>query len=304
MRLFPRRWHSGTWICSLRGHVAPAAGAARLRPEDANLGEDLPDGTRVVRCLRCDLWLRVEPPGPDAEYAVIPPIDQIDLPLRGKPLESRIVLRLIAVERSLHVLFFGALAVVALVAALKLPALQNLAEELVDALRNVVDNSARGASHEFFTRELQRVAGLQADSLLAIAVVSAAYAAVQTAEAVGLWKGKRWAEYLTVVETGALIPFEIYELTEGVSAFKVAALVVNLAIVAWLIVAKRLFGVRGGAQALEEHVDWAAVLASPCTEDASIRLAHSPGSLGEPRPRRRNASTDTETSRAPGGART
>jgi uncharacterized membrane protein (DUF2068 family) len=283
MRVIPRRWHSETWVCSLRGHVAPAARAARLRPEDDNLGEDLPDGTRVVRCLRCDLWLRVEPPGTGAAYEVIPPLDQIDLPLRGKPLESRIVLRLIAVERGLHVLVFGTLAVVAFLLELKLPAVQDLADGLLDGLRNVLDQSARGASHDFFTRELERVADLQAGSLVAVGLVSAGYAALESVEMVGLWMGKRWAEYLTVVATVALVPFELYELAEGVSALKVAALVLNLAILVWLVYAKRLFGVRGGTKALEEHVDWAAVLASPCTEGARLRLADSPGSLREHR---------------------
>ena len=46
--------------------------------------------------------------------------------------------------------------------------------------------------------------------------------------------------------TTALIPLEVYELTATVSWFKVVALIVNLAIVVYLLVAKRLFGIRGG----------------------------------------------------------
>ena len=60
MRLVPRRWHNETWVCSIKGHVVPAEGAARLRPEDATIGVDLEDGTRVSRCLRCDLWMRCQ----------------------------------------------------------------------------------------------------------------------------------------------------------------------------------------------------------------------------------------------------
>ena len=46
--------------------------------------------------------------------------------------------------------------------------------------------------------------------------------------------------------TALLIPLEVYELTAYVSWFKVTALIVNLAIVIYLLVAKRLFGLRGG----------------------------------------------------------
>jgi uncharacterized membrane protein (DUF2068 family) len=68
---------------------------------------------------------------------------------------------------------------------------------------------------------------------------------------VGLWRNKRWAEYLTFIATTALVPFEVYELSNGVSAFKLVALIINLAVVIYLLLAKRLFGVRGGHQA--EH---------------------------------------------------
>ena len=60
---------------------------------------------------------------------------------------------------------------------------------------------------------------------------------------------KRWAEYLTFVATTALLPLEIWELTRRISPFKIVALVVNLAIVIYLLLAKRLFGLRGGAKA-------------------------------------------------------
>jgi uncharacterized membrane protein (DUF2068 family) len=60
---------------------------------------------------------------------------------------------------------------------------------------------------------------------------------------------KRWAEYLTFVATTALLPLEVFELTTRISPFKIIALVVNLAICVYLLFAKRLFGLRGGAEA-------------------------------------------------------
>ena len=73
-----------------------------------------------------------------------------------------------------------------------------------------------------------------------------AFAALEAAEMVGLWLNKRWAEYLTFIATTALVPFEVYELTNSVSAFKLVALIINLAVVIYLLLAKRLFGLRGG----------------------------------------------------------
>lgn len=45
-----------------------------------------------------------------------------------------------------------------------------------------------------------------------------------------------------------LIP-EIYELTGRITLTKIITLVINLAVVLYLLFAKRLFGLRGGAQA-------------------------------------------------------
>ena len=54
-------------------------------------------------------------------------------------------------------------------------------------------------------------------------------------EGTGLWLEKRWAEYFTIVVTGLLIPLEVYELAQQVSATRVLALVVNAAAVAYLV---------------------------------------------------------------------
>jgi hypothetical protein len=54
---------------------------------------------------------------------------------------------------------------------------------------------------------------------------------------------------------------EIYELTKRLSPLKVLTIVVNVAIVVYLLVAKRLFGVRGGGRAerleIERDTGWA-----------------------------------------------
>jgi hypothetical protein len=71
-----------------------------------------------------------------------------------------------------------------------------------------------------------------------LALGALAYAAVFAVEGVGLVLRKRWAEWLTVVVTGSFIPLEIYEMIAHFGAGKVVALVLNVAIVGYLIVAR------------------------------------------------------------------
>lgn len=78
------------------------------------------------------------------------------------------------------------------------------------------------------------------------------YALLEGVEAVGLWLTERWAEYLTFIVSTLLIPLEIYEIIQGGTALKVLGFLINLAVAAYLIVAKRLFGVRGGGKVDED----------------------------------------------------
>jgi uncharacterized membrane protein (DUF2068 family) len=75
---------------------------------------------------------------------------------------------------------------------------------------------------------------LTSTRLQLLALGATAYASLHLVEAYGLWRGRRWAEWLTVVAGGMYIPFEVYELWRGVSWLKAALLVVNLAIVVYL----------------------------------------------------------------------
>jgi uncharacterized membrane protein (DUF2068 family) len=63
---------------------------------------------------------------------------------------------------------------------------------------------------------------------------------------VGLWLAKRWAEYLTFVATTLFVPLEVDELVTSVTTLKLLLLIVNLAVVLYLLLGKRLFGLRGG----------------------------------------------------------
>lgn len=89
--------------------------------------------------------------------------------------------------------------------------------------------------HYLLVRVLDTVMQLGPRKFIAIGVAACAYATLFLVEGWGLWRGKRWAEYLTAFATLSLIPFEIYEVVHRFTALKVAALVVNVAILVYLI---------------------------------------------------------------------
>ncbi|CAN5468741.1 DUF2127 domain-containing protein [soil metagenome] len=264
MRFVPRGWHTETWVCSMRGHVAPAAKVARLRPEDRRIAVELDEGDRLVRCLRCDVWLEVRPPVAGAGVAEeLPPLDVLPKPRRGKVLQEAVLLRLIAVNRGLHSLAFGLLAIALGVLELKLPGLQSGARSLDERLSSTVDQTGQQASRDRVSDGLHRVIGLHRSAIAVLFVTALAYCLVEGVEAYGLWRERRWAEYLTAVATVGLLPFEAHELADRITVFRVAALVINVAILVWLVRSKHLFGVRGGAKTLHEATDWDAILAAP-----------------------------------------
>jgi uncharacterized membrane protein (DUF2068 family) len=75
---------------------------------------------------------------------------------------------------------------------------------------------------------------LTSSRLQFLALGAAAYASLHLVEAYGLWRGRRWAEWLTVVAGGLYIPVELYELGKSVTWPKLSLLAVNLVIVAYL----------------------------------------------------------------------
>jgi uncharacterized membrane protein (DUF2068 family) len=251
-RRFVPKFHWELIACGVSGHELAGIDAREIRPGDRALVRDV-DGKRWCRCLRCDSWLPLPPPSPEEATREHPPaLEEIELPLRGKPLRDKIVLRIIAVDRALHFVVLGLLAVAVFLFASHQ---QDLHDRFYRVLNDLQIAFGGNPSHPHKTgiiHDLDQLFTLQSSKLRLAGAGIGAYALLEGAEAVGLWLQKRWAEYLTFIATTALLPLEIYELSHKVSPFKVIALVVNVAIVVYLLFAKRLFGLRGGARAEEE----------------------------------------------------
>jgi uncharacterized membrane protein (DUF2068 family) len=87
----------------------------------------------------------------------------------------------------------------------------------------------------FIDKTIDLLSNLTRGHAAALGLGAILYGSLFTVEGVGLWKGKRWAEYLTVIATSTLIPFEVYELARRLTMVRVSALVVNIAAVIYLV---------------------------------------------------------------------
>jgi uncharacterized membrane protein (DUF2068 family) len=267
-------------VCGLEGHAIVATDAAELRPEDALVVRDSAD-VRWHRCLRCDSWVALAPPSaPTAQHP--PDRDQIVIPLRGKALRDKVVLRLIAVDRALHLVVLGLLGLAVLLFASDRGSLRAGYYRVLAALQGgVAGGPVQSSGHVGILHELDKLFSLQSGTLRTVGVALLAYGLLEGVEAVGLWLVKRWAEYLTFLATTMLLPLEVYELIHRRSPLKIIGFLVNVAVVVYLLYAKRLFGLRGGGAVDEEErardMSWEAIERStPPYEEVPI------GAVAEP----------------------
>jgi len=106
--------------------------------------------------------------------------------------------------------------------------LQDFAEQLVAHLHL---NPAKGYPQIF----IDAAANAANARLWVLAGFALAYTVLRWIEAYGLWREKRWAEWLAVASGGVYVPAEIYELAHGVNWIKIILFIANLCIVLYLI---------------------------------------------------------------------
>jgi uncharacterized membrane protein (DUF2068 family) len=144
-------------------------------------------------------------------------------------------IKVIIVERIVKAIVLIALAIGLLVAGEK-GLLTTWARYAQDQLNLDADD---GVIVQLLLRVLLLIGSFSHVSVVAIAAI--VYALLEGTEGVGLAMRRRWAEYLTVIATGILIPYEAYEVIHQATLFKVGALLLNLAVVGYLAYRKRLF---------------------------------------------------------------
>jgi uncharacterized membrane protein (DUF2068 family) len=196
------------------------------------------------RCLRCGTFVKDEPAaaGPVADAPVVK---------RGKEIRSELILRVFAIERFLRFLLFGGVAVaIWQFSTSKLSITQTFNRDL-PIIRSTFSELGFNIGHSHLLIEFRKALDVSQGTLTLIAAGVAAFAVVELIEGIGLWLSKRWGEYFAMVVTSLGLPYEIYDLTENVTWTKLVLFAINLALVLYLVLTKRLFGVRGGSKAYE-----------------------------------------------------
>jgi uncharacterized membrane protein (DUF2068 family) len=223
-----------------------------VRPEDRLVARD--DGhVRWHRCLRCDSWVALDrPAAPTRQHP--PDRAEIEIPPRGKALHDKIVLRVIAVDRAVHFVILCLLGIAVIAVANNETSLRDAYYRILTDLQGgVAGGPVQTSGHVGILHEFDRLFSLRSGTLREVGVGLLAFGVLEGIEGIGLWLMKRWAEYLTFLVTAILLPLEIYEIVHRRSALKIIGFLINLAIVIYLLFAKRLFGLRGGGKADEDE---------------------------------------------------
>ncbi|MEP6695718.1 MAG: DUF2127 domain-containing protein [Pseudonocardiales bacterium] len=226
--------------CARRGHVtyAPYEEVLRGRLRATTAVGD------AWRCLRCGDFTLGDPNGEG-------PAEDAPLLLRGAELRDALVLRLLAVERGIRGVLILLLAYGVYRFSNARASVSKVFEEDLPLLRPLADKLGINLDDSGVVSTIRSVLAAQHSTLALVALGLLGYGTLQLIEGVGLWLLKRWGEYFAVVATSLFLPLEIYELIEKVTVTRVVALTINLAAVIYLLLAKRLFGLRGGKRAYE-----------------------------------------------------
>jgi len=227
--------------CGQAGHVTYA-------PDELPIREQLRGQTasgELWRCVRCGTFVPGEPhgSGPVANAPVI---------RRGKEIRSEVILRFFAVERFLRFLLFAVVAYG--IWRFANPRTLAAYQRELPVVRTLFRGLGINVNHSGLFGLFRHALAIKPSTLHILAAAAAGYAVVELVESIGLWLAKRWGEYFAAVATSLGLPYEIYEIYDKFTYTRVILFVINLALVLYLILTRRLFGVRGGKEAYEARL--------------------------------------------------
>ena len=136
------------------------------------------------------------------------------------------VLRLIALFKLLKAITLIAIGV----GALKLPH-----RDMGSTLEHWIAISGLDPGNRWVERGIAKASNLTPARVKDLGIVSFIYAGLFLTEGIGLWLMKRWAEWFTIIITSSLVPVEIYEIHHHPTATKILVLIINVAVVIYLV---------------------------------------------------------------------
>jgi uncharacterized membrane protein (DUF2068 family) len=226
-------------------------------------------GGTAWRCLRCGAFVTGGQHGSGPAAAA-------PLVRRGRELRSELILRVFAVERFLRFLIIGAAAYGVWWFKYDQAGVQRAYNNALPAIRALYQDLGLDVSHSKLLVLIHHALTISPRWITILTIGLPVYAVIELVEGVGLWQGRRWGEYFAMVATSIFLPFEVWELASGrITWLKVAAFVINLLLVAYLVWTRRLFGARGGKAAYEARLRTESVIE---VEQAALAAA----SAGQP----------------------
>ena len=229
--------------CAVTHHVSYSPAEPEVR---ARLRTAAPSG-EAWQCLRCATFV----PGPPAGSgpAVAAPRVRRDAELR-----SALILRFFAVERFVRAIVFGFIAYGIWRFKYSRYTIQRDFHREYPEVRALLHELGYNVNRSGLVGLIRHTFTLDQRTLTWLAIGAAAYTAVEILEGIGLWLLKRWGEYFALLATCAGIPYEIYELVAKITLLRMGAFLVNVALVVYLVLSKRLVGARGGKKAYDARL--------------------------------------------------
>jgi len=266
--------------CGRSGHVTFA-------PDEPELQEQLRAETAAGtawRCLRCADFI---PGAPDGHG----PASSAPSVRRGKEVRSALILRIFAIERFVRALAFLGLAYGLWRFRSARQSISASFNRELPILRELFSQLGYRIDHSKLVGLVQHALTLSTRSITLLAAGLLAYAIVEVIEGTGLWLARRWGEYFAMIATSVGLPLEIYDLSRKVTATTLIFFAINLALVLYLVLTKRLFGARGGKRAYDARLRSESVLEAAAEAAASGAAPAAPGATPEA-PGERTATKD------------
>lgn len=171
----------------------------------------------------------------------------VDGIMRGKALRQAIIIRALGVERLVRALVLA----LAAWAVWEFRGARGAIQATLDRDLPVLRAAGFKVDQMTVIHALEKALAAKPSTLALITGMLAAYPVLQAVEGVGLWLLKRWGEYFAVVATSIFLPLEVHDLAKGITTTRVVTFSINVAAVVYLLISKRLFGVRGGRKAYD-----------------------------------------------------
>ncbi len=114
-------------------------------------------------------------------------------------------------------------------------ALSLLHKDVASTVQHWVELLRVDPDSQFIHRFIGKLLPVTSKQLKEISAGTFFYAALLLTEGFGLLFRQTWAEYFTVITTALLIPLEVYEIMKRFTFVRVGVLVINVAIVVYLV---------------------------------------------------------------------